>query len=255
VTGPAPAFTAFALPGIPLIQPGDDLPTIILAALAAAGFTLRDGDVLVIASKIVSKAEGRFVPLETVQPGEAAQAVAAVTGKDPRVVELVLRESRSISRQARHVLVTEHRLGFVSANAGIDASNVDGGSSVLLLPENPDASAQHLRTALHQRTGATVAIVISDTHGRPFRLGNVGVAIGVAGMLALTDLRGQPDLFGKKLEITMQGYADLVASAAHLLCGEADEGRPVILIRGLPYPAGEGRAADLNRDPKLDLYR
>src|SRR5262249_23677773 len=142
-----------------------------------------------------------------------------------------------------------------SANAGIDASNVDGGESILLLPQNPDEAARQIRAALHEKTGAEVAVIISDTHGRPFRMGNVGVAIGVAGMLAVTDLRGQADLFGRRLEVTTQGYADLVASAAHLLCGEAGEGRPVILLRGLQFMKGDGRASDLNRPAEQNLYR
>ena len=251
-----PTFTATALPGIPLVQPGDDLAALILASLQQSGLTLQARDVLVISSKIVSKSEGRFVTLSEVQPSPEAEQLALETNKDPHVVELVLQESRKISRKAKNVLVTEHRLGFVSANAGIDQSNVDETrQKVLLLPQDPDESAQQLRDDLHARTGADTAIIISDTHGRPFRMGNVGVAIGAAGMLAVADLRGQIDLFGRRLEISVQGYADLVASAAHLLCGEAGEGLPVIHIRGLNYPAGEGRAADLNRAPEHDLYR
>jgi coenzyme F420-0:L-glutamate ligase / coenzyme F420-1:gamma-L-glutamate ligase len=251
-----PTFTATALPGIPLVQPGDDLAALILASLQQAGLSLQEHDVLVISSKIVSKSEGRFFTLSEVQPSPEAEQVAQETNKDPRVVELVLQESRKISRKAKNILVTEHRLGFVSANAGIDQSNVDDTrQKVLLLPQDPDGSAQRLREELHTRTGADTAIIISDTHGRPFRVGNVGVAIGAAGMLAVADLRGQIDLFGRRLEISVQGYADLVASAAHLLCGEAGEGLPVIHIRGLNYPVGEGRAADLNRAPENDLYR
>jgi coenzyme F420-0:L-glutamate ligase/coenzyme F420-1:gamma-L-glutamate ligase len=249
------SFTAVALPGIPLIQPGDDLPQVILSAMNAAGMVLQTDDVLVVSSKIVSKAEGRFVRLEDVIPGENAVEVANETGKDPRVVELVLRESTSVSRKSRNLLVTQHRLGFTSANAGIDASNVDGGESVLLLPLDPDESAHKLRADLRAVSGADVAVIISDTHGRPFRMGNVGVAIGAAGMQAVTDLRGQPDLFGRRMEVTTQGYADLVASAAHLLCGEGNEGRPVIHLRGLQFPKGDGRARDLNRPPEQDLYR
>jgi coenzyme F420-0:L-glutamate ligase / coenzyme F420-1:gamma-L-glutamate ligase len=248
-------FTAVALPDIPLIQPGDDLAAIILKAVSAAGMTLQLDDVLVISSKIVSKAEGRFVRLSDVIPGEKALQVAIETGKDPRVVELVLQESTGVSRKSRNLLVTQHRLGFTSANGGIDASNVDGGESVLLLPLDPDISAQRIRSALHDLTGVETAVIISDTHGRPFRMGNVGVAIGVAGMQAVIDLRGQPDLFGRKMEVSTEGYADLVASAAHLLCGEADEGRPVIHLRGLQFPKGDGHASDLNRPPEQDLYR
>lgn len=245
-----------ALTGIPLIQHGDDLSGIILAALAHTGFTLQSGDALVVSSKIISKAEGRLVDLKTVQPGQKAMTVAEETRKDPRIVELVLRESLVISRQAPGVLVTQHRLGFVSANAGIDQSNVGPDSDyVLLLPQDPDASAQALRHTLLNATGAEVGIIISDSHGRPFRMGNVGAAIGVAGMPALVDLRGQPDLFGRELKISIQGYADLVASAAHLVCGEGNEGRPVVLVRGLHFAHTDGRASDLVRPPEQDLYR
>lgn len=249
-------FSAFALPGIPFIQPGDDLVTIILDALKRAAIDLQSDDVLVIASKIVSKSEGRMVDLNSVEPGSEALRVAELTQKDPRVVELVLQESTHISRMAPGVLVVAHRLGFVSANAGIDQSNVDGSANrVLLLPRDPDQSASALRQRLWETTGAQVAVVISDTHGRPFRRGNVGVAIGVAGVQAVLDLRGNLDLFGRELKVTLQGYADLLASAAHLLCGEGAEGRPVILLRGLALPHGEGCAADLNRALEHDLYR
>jgi len=161
-----------------------------------------------------------------------------------------------ISRKAPGVLVVQHRLGFISANAGIDQSNVDGGDDhVLLLPVDPDASAEAIRRRLCAATGTDVGVVISDSHGRPFRLGNVGVAIGVAGMPALLDLRGRPDLFGRELKISIQGYADLVASAANLLTGEADEGRPVVHLRGLQFPSVEGHAHEMNRPPEQDLYR
>lgn len=253
---PPNSLTAVALPGIPIIQDGDDLAEIIRAALARAQLTLLPADVLVIASKIVSRAQGRMVDLRSVQAGPRAQALAAETGKDPRIVELVLSESRQVSRRAKGVLVVQHRLGFVSANAGIDQSNVDGSEDrVLLLPLDPDATAHELHRAFLEREGVHVGIVISDTHGRPFRLGNVGVAIGVAGMPALLDLRGHHDLFGRELRISTQGYADLVASAAHLLCGEGDEGRPVVHLRGLQFPQVDGRAVDLVRSPEQDLYR
>jgi coenzyme F420-0:L-glutamate ligase/coenzyme F420-1:gamma-L-glutamate ligase len=245
-----------ALPGIPLIQPGDDLVTIILAALGRAELRLQDGDALVLSSKIVSKAEGRFVDLTTVTPSETAVALAAETHKDPRIVEMALRESVRVSRQAPGVLVTQHRLGFVSAMSGIDQSNVGRGDEViLLLPTDPDQTAAQLADQFFHLTGRRVAVVISDTHGRPFRMGNVGVAIGVAGMPALLDLRGQSDLFGRTLRITQSGYADMVASAAHLVCGEGDEGLPVVLMRGLGFGAQHGHARDLNRPAELDLYR
>lgn len=252
----APSLTITALPGIPLIKAGDDLPGIIVKGLQRANLQLEMGDVLVVTSKIVSKAEGRLVDLKTIEPGEVAQRFATETRKDPRIVELVLGESQKVSRSAPGVVVTQHRLGFVSANAGIDQSNVDGSEDmVLLLPSDPDNSASMIRARLYELTGVEVGIVISDSHGRPFRMGNVGVAIGVAGMPALLDLRGRPDLFGRELKISVQGYADLVASAANLLTGEADEGRPIVHLRGLPFPPIHGRGSDLNRPPEQDLYR
>jgi coenzyme F420-0:L-glutamate ligase/coenzyme F420-1:gamma-L-glutamate ligase len=250
-----PSFAAFALPGIPLINPNDSLADLIAAA-AAAHEPLRDGDVVVVSSKIVSKAEGRYAYLSRVQVSAEAEYFAQITGKDPRLVQLILDESRGVSRAAFGVLVTQHRLGFVSANAGIDQSNIEHSEErVLLLPLDPDASADALRERLQALTGCELAVIISDTHGRPFRFGNVGVAIGVSGMQALVDMRGRPDLFGRELLITQQGYADLVASAAHLLCGEAAEGYPVVILRGLDFPRGAGRASDLNRPPEKDLYR
>lgn len=250
-----PSFAAFALPGIPLIQPNDPLAELIAAA-AAAHAPLRDGDVVVVSSKIVSKAEGRYAYLNRVQVSAEAEHFAQITGKDPRLVQLILDESCGVSRAAFGVLVTQHRLGFVSANAGIDQSNVEHSEErVLLLPLDPDASADALRERLQALTGCELAVIISDTHGRPFRFGNVGVAIGVSGMQALVDMRGRPDLFGRELLITQQGYADLVASAAHLLCGEAAEGYPVVILRGLDFPRGAGCASDLNRPPEKDLYR
>lgn len=252
-----PSLTAQALANFPLVQPGDDLAALLLATLNDNGITLQEGDVFVIASKIVSKAEDRYVALDRVTPGDEARRLAEITGKDPRFVELVLHESVMVSRAAPNVLVTQHRLGFVSANAGIDQSNIeDGAARVLLLPLDPDATARHLRERLYQATGVQVAVVISDTHGRPFRLGNVGVAIGLAGLPALVDQRGERDLFGRTLKATVQGYADMIASAAHLLGGEAAEGLPVVLLRGLVYPVEQdSRAADLNRPPEHDLYR
>ena len=245
-----------ALSGIPLVQPGDDLAQLILDALASMSVALQDGDALVVTSKIVSKAEGRWVNLSDVTPGVEALRLAEATLKDPRIVELILRESSAISRHAPGVLITRNRLGFVSASSGIDQSNVNGGEeTVLLLPLDPDASAQAIRVAVREAAGAQVGIVISDSHGRPFRLGNMGVAIGVAGMPALLDLRGRTDLFGRVLKMSIQAYADEVASAANLLSGEAAEGRPVVLVRGLNFPTQEGHASDYNRPLETDLYR
>jgi coenzyme F420-0:L-glutamate ligase/coenzyme F420-1:gamma-L-glutamate ligase len=253
---PISSLTVTALPGIPLIKKGDDLAQIIVDGVVRLGLQLEDGDALVVTSKIVSKSEGRLFDLREIEPSSEANKLAEETRKDPRIVELVLRESLKISRKAVGVLVVQHRLGFVSANAGIDQSNVDGSENmVLLLPLDPDASALAIHDKLLQQTGANVGIVISDSHGRPFRVGNVGVAIGVAGMPAIWDLRGRADLFGRELKISIQGYADLVASAANLLTGEADEGRPIVLVRGLRYPSLEGKATDLYRAPEQDLYR
>ena len=250
------ALQLLALPGMPLVGPGDDLAPLIVAALRRAGEALLHGDVLAVSSKIVSRSEGRFMRLSAVEPGREALELAALTGKDPRLVELVLRESRSISRQGRNLLISEHRLGFVSANAGIDQSNAGGGEdTVLLLPVDPDASAARLRTSLEALTGCAPGVVIMDSHGRPFRLGTVGAAIGVAGLPALLDLRGQRDLHGRELRVSMQGYADMIASAAQLTGGEGDEGRPAILLRGLQHPPGDGRAGDLLRPAAQDLYR
>ncbi|MCA9910720.1 MAG: coenzyme F420-0:L-glutamate ligase [Anaerolineae bacterium] len=244
-----------AIPGLPIIQPGDDLAALIAGALTAANLTLQADDVLVVTSKIVSKAEGRRVDLRTITPGDEAQRLAEITRKDPRVVELVLRESTEVSRARPGVLIVRHRLGFVSANAGIDQSNVAGDDeTVLLLPSAPDASAAALRERLSTLTGAHVGIVISDSHGRAWRVGNLGVAIGVSGLPAVRDLRGQSDLFGRTLQISIQGYADMIASAAGLLSGEANEGLPVVLVRGLTAQ-GDGQATDINRAIEFDLYR
>lgn len=252
----APKLVAYAIPGIPLIRAGDDIIDIITDKADAAGLQFRPGDTLVISSKIVSKSLGRLVALAGVEPSADAQALAAETGKDPRLVELILRQTRRVSRKRLGVLVTEHHLGLVSANAGVDQSNIEAGDDMaLLLPLNPDGAAQSFRAAINGRLGFDVAIIISDTHGRPFRVGNVGVAIGAAGLPTVKDLRGQRDLFGRILEVTQVAFADLVASAAHLLCGEADEGLPAVILRGLDLGAPHGRAADLNRAAEHDLYR
>lgn len=251
-------LTLTAVPHIPHVQPGDNLAELILMALANAKIELADGDVLAIAQKIVSKAEGRLVRLADVQPGERAREVAAQTDKDPRVVELILQESDEISRMRQGVLIVRHRLGFTSANAGIDRSNVaqsDGDETVLLLPLDPDASAAKLRDEIAARLGVQVGVVITDSHGRPFRMGTVGVAIGVAGIPALWDRRGEPDLYGYQLQHTDIGVADEIAAAAGLLMGQAAEGMPVVLVRGLHLPTIEGKATDLVRPKEMDLYR
>ncbi len=252
----APSFQVHAVSGVPMVQAGDDLTTIILDALDHSEFVLETGDILVIASKIVSKSEGRIVTLADVIPSDKAIRVANEVDKDPRLVELILAESEGISRQRKGVLITEHKLGFVSANSGLDASNVDEThAKVLLLPINPDESAQRIRSEILSAIGVDIPIIITDTHGRPFRLGNAGVAIGVAGMQAIWDRRGEHDLFGREMVATILAYADLVASTAHLVMGEGAEGLPLVLIRGLDFPKGEGKASDLNRPREMDMYR
>lgn len=246
-----------AIPGIPEVRPGDDLCAEIVDGLQRCGERLRDGDVLVVAQKIVSKAEGRLVELATVQPSERALALAATADKDPRLVELILRESTEVLRCRLGVIVVEHRLGFVMANAGIDQSNVQqhGEGVALLLPLDPDASCAALRSDLLAATGADVAVLIIDSHGRAWRQGTVGVAIGAAGLPALLDLRGELDRNGRKLLTTEVGLADELAAAASLLMGQASEGRPVVLARGVPRLPGKGRAQDLVRPRKIDLFR
>ena len=220
-----------SLPGIPFVRPGDDLVSIILPSLQQAGISLADGDILVLAQKIVSKAEGRLVDLAHVAPSEAAIKLAAATEKDPRLVELILRESNEVLRSRPGSIIVEHRLGFVCASAGIDHSNVQGeGEWVLLLPENPDASAQRIRSGLEVASGKHLGVMIIDSHGRAWRLGTVGVAIGLAGMPGLVDMRGQPDLFGYTLRITLIGAADELAAAASLVMGQAAEGTPVVHV-------------------------
>jgi coenzyme F420-0:L-glutamate ligase / coenzyme F420-1:gamma-L-glutamate ligase len=250
-----------AVPGVPLIAAGDDLVAIALTALAGAGLALADGDVLVVTSKVVSRAEGRFVALPEVTPSAQAVALAAEIGKDPRMVELILRESSHVSRKARNVLVVRHRLGFVTANAGIDCSNAvpvgapaGSGPWALLLPRAPDASARALRDGLAAATGAQLAVVLSDSFSRAFRFGTVGTAVGCAGLPPLWDRRGERDLHGRVLESTITALADQVAACADLVAGQADEGRALVLVRGLHFPPSDETARALSRRPEEDLY-
>jgi len=246
-----------ALADFPQVASGDDVAALSAAALARGGLQLRSGDVLVFAQKVISKAEGRRVDLATVAPGAKALELAHTVQKDPRLVELVLRESRRVVRAAKDVLIVEHRLGLIMANAGIDQSNVaDPGSGefALLLPEDPDASAVRLRERLGTLTGCEPGVVISDSFGRPWRVGTVGVAIGCAGFAATLDLRGQSDLFGRPLRVTVVGHADEIASAASLLMGQGNEARPVVLVRGLALRAPHQPAAALIRPSQQDLF-
>jgi coenzyme F420-0:L-glutamate ligase / coenzyme F420-1:gamma-L-glutamate ligase len=253
-------LTLTALSGIPLIQQGDDLAAILLQSLQQNSLTLQDGDVLVLAQKIVSKAEGRLVNLATVTPSPAAVELASRSEKDPRMVELILSESREVLRVRQGAIIVEHRLGFVCASAGIDHSNVRGQGGrpedwVLLLPEDPDASAQDLRCRLQQASGADLGILIIDSHGRAWRLGTVGVAIGVAGLPALVDMRGWPDLFGFQLQITQVGAADELAAAASLVMGQSAEGSPAVHVRGFPYPLRDSSLGELLRPRDQDMFR
>jgi len=252
------SLSLMALPRIPRVKPGDDLATIALDGVAAAGLELADGDVLVLAQKIVSKAEGRLVALDTVTPGAHAKTLAPQIDKDPRLVQLILDESSEVLRTRLGVIVVAHRLGYVLANAGIDASNVespDGREWVLLLPRDPDASCSALRAEIKKRCGKDVAVVINDSLGRAWRNGTVGTALGAAGLPALLDQRGQTDLNGRVLRVTEIGAADEVAAAASLLMGQAAEGRPIVLLRGFPHARREGNAAELIRPKSLDMFR
>jgi coenzyme F420-0:L-glutamate ligase/coenzyme F420-1:gamma-L-glutamate ligase len=247
-----------ALPDLAGVQSGDDLAAMTAAALTRAGLELHTGDVLVFAQKVVSKAEGRRIDLSTVSPSPRALELAQVVAKDPRLVELVLRESRRIVRVAKDVLIVEHRLGLIMANAGIDQSNVAdpaSGEFALLLPEDPDASAARLRERLGALTGCAPGVVINDSFGRPWRVGTVGVAIGCAGFPATLDLRGAVDMFGRSLRVTIVGHADEAASAASMLMGQGHEARPIILVRGLASSAPAQPAAALIRPPAQDLFR
>lgn len=250
------AVTLTALSGIPAIEPGDDIAAILAEALVASRRELRDGDVLVVTHKIISKAEDRYRSLADVMPSPRARALAEETGKDAALVEVILSESRQVLRSRPELIITEHRLGMVMANAGIDQSNIDGdGARVLLLPEDPDASAAALRSALQARVGIDMAVVVSDSVGRAWRNGVVGLAIGAAGIPALQDLRGRSDLDGRPLKVTQVGLADEVASAAELLMGEADEGVPAVLVQGVRWREAPVAAAALIREPGQDLFR
>jgi coenzyme F420-0:L-glutamate ligase/coenzyme F420-1:gamma-L-glutamate ligase len=252
-----PEVRLVGLSGIPLVETGDDLPQLIADAIKASDIRPETGDVLVVTSKIISKAEGRWVDLTTVSPDAEALRIAAECGKDPREVALILGESSEISRIRQGVLIVRHKLGFVCANAGIDHSNTrPDGEWRLLLPTDPDRSAQTLRDKLREIFDVEIGVVISDSHGRPFRMGTVGVAVGAAGIPALWDLRGHPDLFGVALRVTDVGFADELAAAAGLVLGQADEAIPAVIIRGLSYPAEPPQtAANLNRPREFDLYR
>ena len=268
------SLTLRALTGVPLIRQGDHLADIVLDSLQENNISLQDDDILVFAQKIISKAEGRTVNLATVSPSVRARELAMQTEKDPRVIELILQESNEVLRTRVGAIIVEHRLGFVCANAGIDHSNVSppllaehperaegeelavrSEEWVLLLPADPDRSAEKMREAVRSKTGKRVGILIIDSHGRAWRNGTVGTAIGIAGMPGLEDLRGKPDLFGYTLQVTQVGVADELAAAASLVMGQAAEGTPVVHVRGFPYPLREGSLKELLRPKEQDLFR
>lgn len=254
----ASTLTLAALAGVPLIKPGDDLEAVLFQAIDGAGLVMQDHDVIVIAQKAVSKAEGRLVDLATVNPSEKAKTLATKVNKDPRLVELILSQSNEVLRYRWDVLVTEHKLGIVMANAGIDRSNVRAtgdGEWALLLPENPDATCSKLKAALDLRYGCKLAVIVSDSVGRAWRNGTIGTALGAAGLPSLRDLRGSKDLFGRTLEVSEVGFADQIASAAALVMGEAAEGSPVVHVRGLTWDDAALPASALLRPRNLDLFR
>lgn len=251
------SYQIIALKDFPRVRPGDNLAALIIDALERMGLTLRSSDIVVLAQKIVSKAEGRYVRPNELTPSAGALELAAKTGKPPGLAEAVLQEANEILRAKPGVVICEHRSGHIMANAGIDHSNTEAGDpdTVLLLPRDADASAAAIRQELSAHYGTAPGVVISDSLGRPWRLGTVGFAIGSSGPPALVDRRGTSDMDGRVLEITMTGFADAVAAAAVLIMGEGDEGRPVALVRGLTWPQSDQSSRDLLRPRVDDMFR
>jgi coenzyme F420-0:L-glutamate ligase / coenzyme F420-1:gamma-L-glutamate ligase len=246
-----------ALETIPRIMPGDDLAGAILTACDREGAGPLQDDVLVVAQKVVSKVEGRIVRLADVEASPEALRLAQISAKDPRIVELILRESEAIVRCVPGLIIARHRLGVVLANAGIDQSNIGAGDeaeAALLWPLDPDASAERLRREIAERRGTTTAVIVNDSLGRAWRKGTVGAAIGLSGLAGIVDLRGRADLYGRTLRSTEVGQADEIAAAASLVMGQADEGRPVVIVRGLAYDQRPGSAREITRERELDLF-
>jgi coenzyme F420-0:L-glutamate ligase/coenzyme F420-1:gamma-L-glutamate ligase len=243
----------YALRHMPYVKKGDDVAAFILKALREQKLELRDGDVVVVTEKIVARAEGREVELSSVTPSREAERLAKVTGKDPRLVQLILEEAKEVLAVGENFIIVETKHGFVCANAGIDQSNVEEGK-VKLLPADPDKSAREIKSKLEAATGKKVGVIITDSFGRSFRLGSVGIAIGCAGVIALWDRRGERDLLGRELQVTRVAVADNIASAANLVMGEGSEGIPVAIVRGLSV-LGDGSARDLIRPKENDVFR
>lgn len=251
-------LSLWALPEFPLVEPGDDIAAMILQSMQRASLAFASGDVLVVAQKVISKSENCYRYLNEVAAGEDARRLAHQVEKDPRLVQLILSESTEVLRTRPGVIIVQHRNGYVHANAGIDQSNITSDRDnprVLLLPENPDLSASRLREAIYRQTAAHVGVIINDSAGRAWRNGTVGMAIGSAGFEPVADLIGQPDLFGKALEVTTVAIADELAAAASFVMGQSAEGAPVVLIRGAQLPAAESGSGALIRDKSLDLFR
>lgn len=240
--------------GIPEVHPGDDLAALIIESVRAQGLAFEDGDIVVVTQKVVSKAEGRIVDLNDVEPGEFAREIAERWEKDARVVETVLRESARVVRMDHGVMICETKHGFICANAGVDSSNVEKLGTVALLPVDSDASAAAMRSRIEREAGVAVAVIVTDTFGRPWREGHVNFAIGVSGMLPVRDYAGQVDPAGYELRVTQMAVADEIAAAAELAHGKLDR-VPVALVRGYPYPRGDGSSRNLLRDPEKDLFR
>lgn len=249
------ALTITPLTGIPEIQEGENLVPLIIAAMERCSAKVNNGDIIVIAQKIVSKSEGRLVQLASVEPQAEAILLAKETDKDPRLVQLILDESEEVVRSREGVIIVAHRIGLVHANAGIDRSNIKGNDSALLLPKDPDASAKKVRSGLEQHYGVHIGVIVSDSMGRAWRNGTVGFAIGASGVEALQDLIGQPDMFGRALEATSVGHGDELAAAASIVMGQADEAIPVALIQGLSAVKTAQTAADLIREKHEDMFR
>jgi coenzyme F420-0:L-glutamate ligase / coenzyme F420-1:gamma-L-glutamate ligase len=246
-----------ALETLPRIVPGDDLADAIIAACDRENAWLLADDVLVVAQKVISKAEGRIVRLAEVESSPEALRLAQISGKDPRIIELILRESDEIVRCVPNLIIARHRLGVVLANAGIDQSNIGAGDEAeeaLLWPLDPDASAERLRREIAERRGTRIAVIVNDSLGRAWRKGTIGAAIGLSGLAGVVDLRGRADLYGRTLRSTEVGQADEIAAAASLVMGQADEGRPVVIVRGLSYEQRAASAREITRERELDLF-
>ena len=251
-------LTLIALKGIPLVKPGDELIQLVANAITESGEQLMNGDILVIAQKIISKSENCLVNVTDIEPSDRARELALEVDKDPRVVEMILSESRSIIRKKPGVLIVENKLGLIMANAGIDHSNVESEipeQTLLLLPDDPDASAERLRSDIRSQFSVDVGIIINDCVGRPWRIGTMGLAIGISGLPAVTDLRGDRDLFGRELRVSEEAVGDELAAAASLLQGQGAEGKPIILVRGYQSSAPSQPATAALRAPNEDMFR